>query len=75
MARSKPFRLPLTTAFAWSFSVSGLLTLFANLFGVGGRTWVFPEVDHLPGLLITSFLLFLCGMVPYARRSLRRGRG
>lgn len=73
MASSKPNRrIPLLSAFAWSFSVSGLLTLLGNLVGLAGHTWVFPAVDHLPGLLITSMLLFLVGLVPYVLHGIRR---
>lgn len=68
--RTKP--VPLLSLFAWSFSLSGVLTFLANILGMGGRSWVFPAVDNPAGLLLTSFLLFILGAVPFLLQRIRR---
>ncbi|MGC9450313.1 MAG: hypothetical protein ACP5I4_02605 [Oceanipulchritudo sp.] len=56
-------------------AVSGWLILIANLFGVAGRSgWIFPPVEDLAGLAMSTLLLAILGMTPAALRHLFKGK-
>ncbi len=49
----------------WSLAACGFLTALGNLFGLTDLALpIFPEVEHLGGLIATSLLLFSLGLIP-----------
>jgi hypothetical protein len=57
-------------------AASGWLILIANLFGFAGRSgWIFPAVEDLPGLILSTLLLAIAGLTPMAIRQAFRAPG
>jgi hypothetical protein len=47
----------------------------ANLFGFAGRSgWIFPPVENIAGLAMSTLLLAFMGMTPAAIRQALKGK-
>lgn len=65
--------LTLPGIYLLAFAVTGWLILIANLFPIARYTeWIFPEVQDKAGLAVSTLLLLVLGLTPYAIRQLLR---